>query len=300
MSDTIPLIDLRMLAGETRTATVQAIREAAEQVGFFAVSHTGVHAVVVEGAFAAARHFFDLPAAYKEQWRYRDTALNHGWVSTGQESLDPTRPADRKESFTMRNVVHTSARDELWPDVPLRDAAFRLYREAQRLAERVLVALAEGLGLRSDEFLAAHTGENQTLRLLHYPFDARPLAAGELGAGAHTDYGSITLLWQDDAGGLEVLARDGQWLAVPPRPEAVIVNIGDLMQRWTNDRLRSTLHRVQPRTDGRDRYSIAFFCDPDDAAEIAVVPTCVAPGEAPRYAPITAGEHIRAKLKATY
>ena len=300
MSQTIPVFDLRALEGDARMAMVRDIRRAAEEVGFFGVTHTGVHPTAVDGAFAAARRFFDLPRRHKEAWRYRSTELNHGWVSAGQEALDPSKPADRKESFTMRNVARTIARAELWPDAPFRDAAYALYRDAQSLSQRLLIALAEGLALPANWFLPAHTGENQTLRLLHYPYEETPVAEGQLGAGAHTDYGSITLLWQDAAGGLEVMGRDGAWLAAAPRPETVIVNIGDLMQRWTNDVLRSTLHRVQPRTDGSDRYSIAFFCDPDDNAEISVAPTCIAPGEVARYPSIRAGDHISAKLSATY
>jgi isopenicillin N synthase-like dioxygenase len=300
MSQTIPVFDMRALEGDTRAAAVREIRRAAEEVGFFAISHAGVHPSSVEGAFAAARRFFDLPRWHKEAWRYRSTELNHGWVAAGQEALDPAMPADLKESFTMRNVAHTIARAELWPDAPFRDAAYALYREAQSLSQRVLIALAEGLELPANWFLGAHSGENQTLRLLHYPYCETPVAEGQLGAGAHTDYGSITLLWQDDAGGLEVMARDGTWMAVEPHPEAVVVNIGDLMQRWTNDVLRSTRHRVQPRMNNDDRYSIAFFCDPDDAAEISVAPTCIAPGETARYPSIRAGDHISAKLAATY
>ncbi|MEJ2655145.1 MAG: 2OG-Fe(II) oxygenase family protein [Acidihalobacter sp.] len=300
MSRTIPVFDLRALEGDARMAMVRDIRRAAEEVGFFCVTHTGVHPAAVDGAFAAARRFFDLPRRRKEAWRYRSTELNHGWVAAGQEALDPSSPADLKESFTMRNVAHTIARTELWPDAPFRDAACALYRDAQSLSQRLLIALAEGLELPANWFLPAHTGENQTLRLLHYPYQEAPVAEGQLGAGAHTDYGSITLLWQDDAGGLEVMGHDGAWLAVEPRPEAVIVNIGDLMQRWTNDVLRSTLHRVQPRADDSDRYSIAFFCDPDDDVEISVAPTCIAPGEVARYPAIRAGDHISAKLAATY
>lgn len=300
MSQTIAVFDLRALAGDSRAATVREIRRAAEGVGFFCVTHTGIRASAVEGAFAAARRFFELPCGYKETWRYRGTALNHGWVATGQEALDPSRPADLKESFTMRNVACTVARAELWPNAPFRDAAYALYREAQPLSQRLLGALAEGLGLPANWFVSAHSGENQTLRLLHYPYCETPVAEGQLGAGAHTDYGSITLLWQDEAGGLEVMARDGRWMAVEPHPEAVVVNIGDLMQRWTNDVLRSTLHRVQPRTDASDRYSIAFFCDPDDNAEISVAPTCIAPGDIAHYPPVLAGDSISARLKATY
>lgn len=301
MNETIPVFDIRTLKGENRTAVVQGMRRAAEEVGFFAITHAGVHAAALDGAFAAARRFFDLPRMHKEMWRYRSTMLNHGWVASGQEKLDPSGPGDLKESFTMRNVAHTVARAELWPDAPFRDAVHALYRDAQQLAQRLLGALAESLSLPTDWFTPAHTGENQTLRLLRYPFVEESPADGQLGAGVHTDYGSITLLWQDRVGGLEVMTRNGEWVSVPPLTDTLIVNIGDLLQRWTNGLFRSTPHRVQPCLDGRDRYSIAFFYDPDDAAEISVAPTCIeAAGGVVRYPPIRAGEHLSSRLAAAY
>jgi isopenicillin N synthase-like dioxygenase len=138
-----------------------------------------------------------------------------------------------------------------------------------------------------------------TTRLLHYPPQPASAAQGQIGCGAHTDWGALTLLAQDDAGGLQVQARDGSWLNVPPVPGALVVNIGDLMQRWTNDRWPSTMHRVVNRFSGRDRWSIAYFFDLDADAVVVPLPACVSAAQPSRYAPITAGDHLAEMYRKT-
>jgi isopenicillin N synthase-like dioxygenase len=159
--------------------------------------------------------------------------------------------------------------------------------------------LAACLGLPANFFAQRHRGENVTLRFLHYPAGLVPRSDAQLGAGAHTDYGSITLLFQDEIGGLEVLGADGAWQPAAPVPDAALINTGDLMEHWTNGLFRSTLHRVRPISGSRDRYSIALFVDPDAAVEIECVESCVGPERPARYPPTTAGEHIRRKIAAT-
>ena len=136
-----------------------------------------------------------------------------------------------------------------------------------------------------------------TLRLLHYP-PSGPGAGEKTGAGPHTDYGNLTLLATDDVGGLEVRTRDGEWIEAPPLPGAFIVNIGDCLMRWTNDVYVSTPHRVVNRS-GRERYSIAFFYDPNPDAEVAVIPSCVEPGESVRYEPVLAADYLKLRLEAS-
>ena len=145
----------------------------------------------------------------------------------------------------------------------------------------------------------AMSAGNITLRFLRYPANLVPRGS-QLGAGAHTDYGSITLVFQQDVEGLEVCGMDGAWHRAPPVPGCALLNTGDLMQRWTNDRFRSTLHRVLPIEGPRDRYSIALFVDPDTAVNVECLESCVARDEPARYPPITAGEHIRRKIAATH
>ena len=137
---------------------------------------------------------------------------------------------------------------------------------------------------------------------MHYPAlpDSFNAQAGESRAGEHTDYGSITLLFQDTAGGLEVRTRACEWIAATPIPGTVVVNTGDLMQRWTNHVFCSTPHRVNLRSSHRERYSIAFFCHPNHSANIRCISTCSDAENPPRYAPISAGNHLLERLNATY
>jgi isopenicillin N synthase-like dioxygenase len=136
-----------------------------------------------------------------------------------------------------------------------------------------------------------------TLRLLHYP--APPVGSEpRTGAGVHTDYGNLTLLATDDVGGLEVCARDGEWIEAPVVPGAFIVNIGDCLMRWTNDIYVSTPHRVVNRS-ARERYSIAFFYDPNPDAIVETIPSCVRQGERVRYPPILAADHLKRRLDAS-
>lgn len=167
-------------------------------------------------------------------------------------------------------------------------------------ARGLLRLVAQSLALPAEFFSERHKGENVTLRFLHYPADLSSRVESQLGAGAHTDYGSVTLLFQDDVGGLELRGASGEWRSAPPVPGAVIVNAGDLMERWTNGHFRSTLHRVRRVTGGRDRYSIALFVDPDSDVLVECVPSCQGAANPPRFEPITAGEHVRQKIAATH
>ena len=177
------------------------------------------------------------------------------------------------------------------------------FEECTAGAQRVFRAFAIALSMPPSYIAGYHQNHGYTLRLLHYP----PLKAGpkpgQVRAGAHSDYGSLTLLFQDNVGGLEVLSAEGKWIAAPAIPGAVLVNTGDLLQRWSNDVFRSTRHRValpQGEDAGRDRYSIAFFCQPDADANIVCLPTCQSEGNPPKYPPVTSGDHLMSRLKATY
>jgi isopenicillin N synthase-like dioxygenase len=231
-------------------------------------------------------------------------------------SLGEATPPDLKESYSMGppplpGHVSTDEAEAFtrqptpWPDSPagFRAALESYYAAMADLAARLLRLFAQSLRLPPDwfaPFIEAHTS---ALRLINYPpLDAEP-RPGQWRAGAHTDYGTLTILMTEPApGGLEVLGLDGSWSAVPHVPESFVVNLGDAMARWTNDRWRSTLHRVVPPPHGaRDtrRQSIAFFHNANWDARIACIPTCLAPGETPRYAPTTAGAHLMEKFRKT-
>jgi len=138
-----------------------------------------------------------------------------------------------------------------------------------------------------------------TLRLLHYPPIDKPLDEGQLGAGEHTDYGNVTLLATDSSGGLMVRDRSGHWLDAPVIPGAYVCNIGDCLMRWTNDIYVSTPHKVVT-PPGRDRYSIAFFLDPDPDAVVACLPTCADATRPAKYVPVSGADFLKSRLEPTY
>ncbi len=301
--DRIPEVDLSGLHDpQARPAIDAALLHAAETVGFVVLRNAPFPQAVRDRAFAESARFFAQSQAEKTRLLYSDTQANHGFVALGQEALDPTQPADRKESFTMRDVQRTAKQSARWPDPEFRDAACAMDAAARQLAAEVMAAFGRELGVPPDHFEQRHTGQNQTLRYLSYPgtTEIGQPTDDAIGAGAHTDYGSVTLLWQDGNGGLEVRLQDGRWFAVPPDPEAIVLNIGDLLERWTHGRLRSTLHRVRRFASEAGRQSIAFFSDPDDAVLIETLPSCLPADGVSRYPTVTAGEHIAAKLAATY
>ena len=194
-----------------------------------------------------------------------------------------------------------------WPSrLAAMEPSFRAYYEAMAdLVSRVMAAMAAGLGLDADYFEPFIDRHTSALRALHYPdLAGHDVEPGQLRAGAHTDYGTLTLLRQDDApGGLQLRGAAGEWHDVPAVPGAFVVNVGDALQRWTNDRWRSTLHRVVvPPPDAHrncERFSMAFFHNANWDAVIECIPTCVGPGEAPRHAPVTAGRHLMDKFRST-
>jgi isopenicillin N synthase-like dioxygenase len=298
----IPIIDIAGFRPDAASAAriSAAVHEALSERGFMYVKGHGLDAALIARAFAIASHFFASAPARKAAFAYGSVDANFGFQGIEGESLDPTTKPDLKEAFTMRNARAWATQTDRWPDPEFRDMALELYDAALSAAYRILGILAMSLKLPPDFFAERHLGENVTLRFLHYPANLPRRSKDQLGAGAHTDYGSITLLFQDDVGGLEVLGADGVWRFAPPVTDAVVINTGDLMERWTNGRFRSTTHRVKPIAGDRDRYSIALFVDPDSAVSVECIESCIAPGDAARYPPVTAGEHIRQKIQATH
>jgi isopenicillin N synthase-like dioxygenase len=186
------------------------------------------------------------------------------------------------------------------------EPVFHAYYDALAgLVARVMSAMALGLGLDDEYFTPFIDRHTSALRVLHYPdLRGHDVESGQLRAGAHTDYGTLTLLRQDDApGGLQVRGADDRWHDVAPVPGAYVVNVGDALQRWTNDRWRSTLHRVviPPLDAGRDceRYSLAFFHNANWDAVIECLPSCTDAADPPRHSPITAGRHLMDKFRST-
>jgi isopenicillin N synthase-like dioxygenase len=308
----IPIIDVSGLRSphlREREAVAQAMGAAARDIGFLYVIHHGVPVPLLHAAFEAAHALFDLPAAAKQALDIRRSPHNRGYAGVGTEQLDEAAPADRKEAF---NIGFDLAADDpellagvpfrgknVWPELPGWRETMLAYFDACLDLGRVLHrGFCLDLGIEENFFEPLIDRPMATLRMLRYPVPDASAPREALGAGTHTDYGNITLLATDGVPGLEVRRRDGAWIAAPSVPGALVVNIGDLLMRWTNDTYVSTPHRV--RQPERQRHSLAFFLDPNPDAMVEVLAACLKPGEAPRYAPISGAAYLRMRLDATY
>ncbi len=303
MVSPIPLVDIAALAGDDaaqRVATARQIGRACREVGFFAITGHGVPDALRADAFAASAEFFALDAPLKQAMAIDKLGANRGYVDFGAEALDDSREgADQKEAL---NLIWTDERarpPNVWPPIDGWRPRVQAYFDAALAAARRLhAAFALDLDLPETFFDDKLDRPLATLRLLHYPAPEAGTAPAGIGAGAHTDYGNVTLLATDGVAGLQVRTRAGEWVDAPSIPGAFICNIGDCLMRWTDDVYVSTPHRVV--RPARERYSIALFLDPNADAVVSAIPSCVPPGEAPRYAPITAQAYLQSRFDATY
>ncbi|BAY09914.1 isopenicillin N synthase family dioxygenase [Calothrix sp. NIES-2098] len=292
----IPVINLAAFSQDntTKQTVVKEIYQACHEIGFMYLQNHGISQEIIEQAFAQTQSFFNLPLAVKQQLAWSDEFSNTGYVGIERERLNPDNPGDLKEAFNISKQVNSGNLPEF--------ISLAFYDACTQLANTVLEAFALALELPEDFFTSKHNQQNHTLRSLHYPPLEKTPLPGQIRAGEHSDYGSITLLFQDDVGGLEVQTTSGEWIAAPSIPGTVVVNTGDLMQRWTNHVFCSTKHRVMIPNDSRvkkSRYSIAFFCHPNNDTEIACLESC-RNYHSPIYPPILAGEYLLSRLQATY
>lgn len=301
-----------------RQRVAAQVDEACRTVGFFQVRGHGVPEQVTAGLAGAIDGFFGLPLEAKNGYRC-PPEINRGYTPPKAESLSlslgvesATRMNDYFEAFNVgvpaRAYPHlalpeTDYADNIWP-AELDAFAGQVgayFAEAQRVARTLTRVFADALGLPAGFFDAFTDHSLDVLRMNNYalPPDTHTGHRDLIGMGEHTDYGIVTVLWADRIAGLQVLDARGGWQDVCPDEGALLVNLGDLTARWTNERWLSTLHRVKPPiVDGtiRRRRSAAYFHDGNIDAVIATLPTCLAEGEPARYAPITVADHIRAKL----
>lgn len=307
----VPVIDIAPLIAREPAATARIaaqIRAACESAGFFYIKGHGVADALLERTLAASRAFFALPEA--ERLKIKINQAHRGFVPTGQTVLGKGLKPDLKESFNFSVELAPDDPDILagkplagpnqWPDLPGWKTDVQAYYEAiVALGNHVLRGLALALELPEDHFTRLYATHIGRCRLLHYPPQPGVLAGDQFGAARHSDYGCITILWQDPLGGLEVQNHAGDWIAAPFVPGTFVVNLGDLMQRWTNDRFVSSKHRVINRS-GRERYSIPLFYDPAFDTLVECLPTCQGPGNPPKYEPISVGAWVTGKYNANY
>lgn len=310
-ADGLPVIDLSPLTqGDQGVARVAAeIGHACRTIGFFYISNHGIPVEVLQEVYTLSARFFALPIDEKRALTIAKSMNNRGYAGMESESLDPSKLSDAKEAFNIgREPEEGEALDpgtpsighNQWPVLSgFRAVMLGYYDAMRRLSERLHAAFALDLGLPGDYFADKIDRPLATLRLLRYPPHPGIFDGSRYGAGAHTDYGNLTLLAQDEVGGLEVRTRSGDWIQAPPIPGTFICNIGDCLMRWSNDVYVSTPHRVT-NISGRERYSIAFFLDPNPDARVECLPTCAGVDRPARYPPVTAAAYLTERLNATY
>jgi isopenicillin N synthase-like dioxygenase len=310
---TIPVIDIAPLvkgSPEPARAIAMDLGRACREVGFFYITGHGVPKALMDAVFDSSAAFFTGPTTIREAATFTGPGGNRGYIRLGGEALDPGKPADVKEAFNIGLELPPDDPEllarapfraaNLWPDMPgFRDTMLDYFNRVWRLGRDLHCGFALDLGLEPDFFETKLDKPIATLRLLHYPAVTQPLSEGQLGAGVHTDYGNVTLLATDAVGGLMVRDRSGRWLDAPVVPGAFVCNIGDCLMRWSNDVYVSTPHKVVS-PPGKDRYSVAFFLDPNPDAVVACLPTCITPDRPAKYTPITGAEFLRSRLEPTY
>mgnify|MGYP003138744270 CR=1 FL=1 len=321
VSSRVPLVDLTGsdAPGRARDAVVATIARACEDAGFLVVQGHGVPREAIGDIESNAREFFALPDAEKLRCS-RTGGAYRGFTPAERSALAASRgvetPPDLCELFTInrfddpavaRRAGLRPGREaffapNVWPERPagFRHAFEHYYGVMEDLAARLMRLMASALDLEEEWFAEKLADHITNLTVNHYPAIAAPPAPGQLRRGEHSDWGSLTILYTDGEPGLQIRSPAGVWEDVPVVPGAFVINLGDLMARWTNGRWTSTTHRVVVPSDGhRDRISIAFFQQPAYDAVIECIPTCATPDTPPSFEPITSGEWIVSMLDKT-
>jgi isopenicillin N synthase-like dioxygenase len=312
-AEAIPLIDISTAADPAqRRALALRIRETCQDVGFFYVTGHGVEHALIDAQFAQARRFFALPEADKRATASADLHANIGYQPLASQALDEGSPPDLKEGFQIGfdpGPEHPYVKAgsaflgrNCWPrDLPgFREQCQAYYAAMMDLSSRLLALVALSLELPEDFFAAHLQTPIAALRLLHYPPQPQAVVGNQIGAGAHTDWGLVTLLAQDEVGGLEVCNAAGEWIAAPPLPGTFVVNLGDLLQRWSNDLYLSNAHRVRNADPRRARYSVVFFQDGDPTSLVSCLPSCCSAERPPRHEPCRIGDYMQEKVRQTF
>lgn len=311
----IPLIDLTDSFSddiEKRKKVAWEIHKACVDTGFFYVKNHGISQEDMDNQLALAAKFFDLPLEEKMKLDSKNEDSSRGYEPMAAQTLDEGSPPDLKEGFmssvdadenhryTKQNVPGTGRNQ--WPEsFPEFKEQYEAYTEKVLDLGRHLARLvALSLDLPEDYFDQSLEEPLHYCRILKYPPMPKDAAPNQLGAGAHTDWGLLTLLLQDDVGGLEVRNADGQWISAPPIKGAYIINLGEMFPVITNDRYKATMHRVLNNNSDKTRYSCPTFCDPEYFYKVKCAPTILEHDGMAKYPEMTAGEHLRAQFEKTF
>lgn len=323
----VPVIDISGLwsgGPDARRDVAAEIDHACREIGFFQITGHGIDDDLITRMYDVSRAFFDQDLAVKRQVAQPNPETIRGYCAVGEESFAysdgintpndlhekyDVGPVDVPEGDPYYSFEEAGAHflPNQWPSTPadMQTIWTEYFRALNALCGELMSAFALALDLPEDHFADKIDKDISMLRAINYPHRDEPPLPGQMRAGAHTDYGSLTIVRQEEApGGLQVFTKDGDWVPVPVVPGALVVNLGDLMAQWTNDAWTSTRHRVAnpPRdvvTDTR-RMSLVFFHQPNYDAVVECIPSCLAEGEEPKYAPVTSGDHLVNKFVLTH
>ncbi|MEM7280742.1 MAG: 2OG-Fe(II) oxygenase family protein [Pseudomonadota bacterium] len=302
----IPIVDISTVVdGSDLHSVARQIGRSCEKVGFVYLKNHGVSKKLIGEMYDMSRQFFALPQHAKDAIHIaRSGPTLRGYIPEYGENVDPDNTRDYKEVFDYgkhETEVSPFRGPNPMPEcLPQAKVVFEQYHsEMVRLARKLISVIALGLKLPADYFDHKLNNPISIQRVLHYPPQYGEITQEEIGAGAHTDYGFLTILAQDDIGGLQVQNSAGDWVSVPPIEDTFVFNIGDFLETFTNGRYRSTLHRVV-NTAGRDRYSIAFFMDLDFDAVVEPVPTVRHSDGVDDYPAYVCGEHKYKRFLDSY
>lgn len=304
------------LANPDLAASVALVRRACLDCGFFYVVNHGISPVFMEQVFEQSRKFFALPTEVK--MKYLRNKKHRGYTPFLDETLDPSKQikGDCKEGYYLGVEVQEddprASRDfygpNVWPSADLlpqwRETMEKYHAEALKVGKRLSSLIALALDIEADFFTKPGKMDDPmaVLRLLHYSGEVSDPGNGVYGAGAHSDYGLLTLLATDGTPGLQICkekdAKPQVWESVPPLQGSFVVNLGDMLERWSNGLFRSTLHRVL--TSGNERYSIAFFMDPNYECVVESLETCTSRDNPAKFPPILSGEYLIQRYADTH
>lgn len=310
-STALPIIDFAALrAGDPQgtRAAAERIKAACTETGFFYIRNHGVAQACIDRAVTASKAFFHLPLEQKRQAAVN--RVHRGFNALGDALMYGADKPDYKEFFSIGLELPEDDPDVLagqalrgpnnWPAFmpELRPALYGLFEAMGRCGEDLLRAVALSLDADENFFRDKYRKPLQRTQAVYYPPQPPAADDDQFGVAPHTDFGCITLLWQDDSGGLEVRHRSGEWIQAVPVEGTLVVNVGDLLARWSNDRFASTPHRVINRS-GHERFSIATFYDPTYTARVDPRELGV-PDAQCRYEPVAAGDHIVGRINASF
>ncbi|XP_021349213.1 UPF0676 protein C1494.01-like [Mizuhopecten yessoensis] len=306
---TVPVVDISAYgldvvnAKEVDTETVRPVADslcgALRDIGFCYIKNHGISQSLINQVTAVSRTFFEKPLEYKNTYRRQHISEIHGWIPRETETLNPDRPCDYKEAYNYTPIDGV--------ECPSFEVTMKNVRAAcHQLSHRILDLMSIGLDLEDKHFLRnchqtiGQKSNTSTLRTIFYPslLSDEEIKPNQIRCGEHSDFGSLTLLFQDDVGGLQVCNLQGEYVPASPIPGTILINIGDLMQRWTSDKLIATKHRVvipdEEIRKTKSRQSVAFFVVPDND----VVISCL--DKSDKYEPISSVRYIQERLSPTY